>query len=120
RAPELKAEIAGSTTQARTKQWKNPPDVLVISYDAFLFDMEANLINSKEIKKNNCFIFDEVQELLEHKSFDRQKTRTFNPKYLWVTSSYPEAKIKEKLDNAFKEKLTIKHYLGRTRKEVEN
>src|SRR5690606_33630140 len=63
RVPELKAEAAKGTSQARNKQWKNPPDVLVISYDAFLFDLEENILNPKEQKKKTCFIIDEVQNL---------------------------------------------------------
>ena len=121
RVPELKAEAAKGTSQARNKQWKNPPDVLVISYDAFLFDLEENILNPKEQKKKTCFIIDEVQNLLGHKNFDRQKfIKSLNPKYLWLTSSYPEAEIKDSIDNAFKEKISVKNYFGRKRKDVAN
>ena len=120
RASEMKAEAAKGTPQTRKKQWKNLPDILVISYDSFFFDFEENMIDSKEINKNVCFVFDEVQNLLEHKKFNMQKfSASLNPKYLWITSSYPKVYVKEKLDNVFKEKLSNNNYLGRTRKEVE-
>ena len=121
RAPELKVEAGNGTGKGRNKQWKNLPDILVMSYDFFFSDLEENIIDTKELKKNVCFVFDEVQDLLEHKDFNKQKfSRSLNPKYLWVTSSYPEADIKEKIEDVFNEKLSINKYLGRTRKEVEN
>jgi len=121
RAPELKAEAGNGTPQERSRQWKKLPDVFVLSYDSFFFDLEENIIDLKELKKNACLIFDEVQILIDHKYFNTQKlSRSVNPKYLWSLSSYPEEAIKEKLEKVFKEKLSIKNYLGRSKKEIES
>ncbi|MDO8549650.1 MAG: DEAD/DEAH box helicase [Ignavibacteria bacterium] len=119
RAPELKVEAGDGTPQERSKQWKELPDVLILSYDSFFFDLEENIINSKELKKINCFIFDEVHNLFNHKNYNTQKlSKAINSKYLWALTSYPEEAVKEKLEKVFKEKLSIKNYLGRSRKEV--
>jgi SNF2 family DNA or RNA helicase len=120
RTPELKIEAGDKTLQERRTQWKNLPEVLLISYDHFFFDMDEGIIESKEFKKNVCFVFDEIQNI-DKKNFNKQKfLKTVNSKYLWATSSYPEEEIKEKLDKVFKEKHSFKSYLGRKRKEVEN
>jgi SNF2 family DNA or RNA helicase len=121
RAPELKVEAGNGTPQERSRQWKNLPDVYVLPYDSFFFDLDENIIDSKELKKNACFIFDEVQVLIDHKYYNTQKlSKTVNPKYLWALSSYPEETIKEKLEEIFKEKISIKNYLGRSKNEIES
>jgi SNF2 family DNA or RNA helicase len=121
RALELKVEVINGAPQERAKHWKNIPDVLLWSYDSFFYDIEKNIIESKVLKKINCFIFDEVQNLFNKKNFNSDNlSKLINPKYLWALSSYPEKEIKEKLDKVFKEKLLIKNILGRSKKEVEN
>ncbi len=121
KAPELKTEAGNGTPQERSKQGKNLPDIFILSYDSFFFDLEENIIELKELKKNTCFIFDEVQILLDHKHYNTQKlSKAINPNYLWALSSYPLEAIKEKLEKVFKEKLSIKNYLGRLKKRVGN
>ena len=121
RTPDLKVEAADGTSQERSRLWKNMPDVLILSYESFFFDFEENIIDLKEVKKNTCFVFDEVQALFENKNYNSQKLyKAINPKYLWALTSYPEESVKENLEKVFKDKLTIKNYLGRLRKDVEN
>ncbi len=120
RAPELKVRIIDGTPQERNVKWENLSDVMVVSYDSFFFDIEENITDLKGLKKVNCIILDEVQNLLNNKYYNVDGlSKILNPKYLWNLSSYPEEAIKESISTVFKEKLAIKNYLGRSKKDVE-
>lgn len=120
KASELKVETAKGTAPERKKQWKNLPDVLVISYDSFFSDIDGSIIDLKELKKVGCLVFDEIQILFDNKTYKTSKLpKSINPKYLWALSSHPEDSLKEKVDKVFKDKLSIKNYLGRSKKEIE-
>ena len=47
-------------------------------------------------------------------------SKIINPKYLWVLSSVPEKSVMSKVNKFFKDKITIKDTLGRSKKDVEN
>ncbi|HSP87130.1 MAG TPA: DEAD/DEAH box helicase, partial [Ignavibacteriaceae bacterium] len=118
RASELKTEAGTGASQERDKQWKNLPEVFITSYDSFFFDLEENAFDIKELKKNTCFIFDEAHIISDSKQYNTAKLSKLNPKYLWVLSSYPQEKLKEKLEKVFKDKLSLKNYLSRRKEEV--
>lgn len=118
RATELKVVHLDGKLKERKKKWKNTPDVLISTYENFLFDVNEKVVDPAELKQFDCLIIDEIQFYLE-KKFDNEKLlKSMNPKYIWALSSMPFKDIKKNLNSIFKNRFSIKNNIGRSKKDV--
>lgn len=118
RAPELKVVHLKGSLKERKKKWQSAPDVLISTYDTFFSDIEEKAVDPKELKHLNCLIIDEVQFYLKRKFDSERFLKPVNPKYIWALSSTTNESVKSNLNSIFKDKFSIKNYLGRYKRDV--
>jgi SNF2 family DNA or RNA helicase len=118
RMPEIKIVNMTGSLQERKKKWQTASGVLISTYDDFFFDIEESVSGSKELKHFNCLILDEVQIVINKKSISDKLPKLINPKYIIGLSSIRSEDIKDDWNKIFKNELSIKSYLGRSKKDV--
>ncbi len=116
--PELKVVNVTGSLHERKKKWQTTSGVLISTYDNLLSDIKENVIGSKELKQFNCLILDEAQILLNKKSLGDKLPKLINPKYIVALSSIRSGELKDNLNTIFKKDLSIRSYLGRSKKDV--
>ncbi len=118
RSPELKVVNIKGSLQERKKKWQKTSGVLISTYDNILTDIKEKIAGSTELKHFNCIILDEAQTSLNKKSIGDKLSKLICPKYLFALSSVRSEEIKDNLNTIFKNDLSIKSYLGRSKKDV--
>jgi|GEM_PF-2698393 len=118
RSPELKVVNIKGSLQERKRKWQKTSGILISTYDNFFADIKEKVTGSKELKNFNCVILDEAQTLLNKKSIADKFPKLVSPKYLFTLSSVRSEEIKDNLNTIFKNELSIKSYLGRSKKDV--
>jgi SNF2 family DNA or RNA helicase len=118
RAPELKVINLTGSLQERKKKWQTISGILISTYNNFIFDIEEKVVSPKELKRVDCLILDEAQILLNKKSMGEKLPKLINPKYIVALSSIRDEEIKNSLNTIFKNEISIKSYLGRSKKDV--
>ena len=118
RMPETKVVYISGSLQERKKKWQTETGIFISTYENFFFDIKENVIGSKVLNHFNCLILDEVQ-ILFNKKYDWNKLpKLINPKYIYALSSINSEDVKDNLNKIFKNEISIKGYLGRSKKDV--
>ena len=117
-APELTLTVVKGTPQERASLWKKNSLIYITSYDSFFFDIEEDLVEAKKLKKIDCLIFDEAQDLFK-KVLDSSKfLKSISPQFIWALSSLPVEKVKDDLNSVLIQKYPVHTTLSRSKSEV--
>lgn len=88
-APELTVTVVRGNKEQRTLDWTSPAHVYISSFETLRNDLDNNILKEQDIRKFDCVIVDEAQNIKNRNSGKSRAVRKFTPTFRWALTGTP-------------------------------